>query len=583
MSLLSTIEDYCANGKLQAAFGMIRRVILKKLQAGSAAILASLMIMAASVTLAEDADQSEASAHLLAAEIALQRADYLTAASEYRQAAESSGSIDIARQATRVAFSYEFNDDALRSARRWLELDQDDDEALLYVAQIELRVGKLREAGRHFRTLIERGEEQPDQRLLSLVQILSQEDPENADAVMRSLSKRYKDSPLAHYAAAVMALQAEDVEHAASRSLRAIELDPGWLKAKLLYARTLLLSGQADEAIDYTARLIGDDPDPDPDARIELAMMYMSVERNDDALSQVNQILLEQPSRSDAMRLMAIINFREENLDAAWDDFEDLLASGRHTMDALYYLGRIADFRSEHERAIRLYSQVRSGPNAVASQRRASALIAFEQNEPEEALKQLDEFAKDNPRHAVDMVLTKAQLLSALDRHDAALELYDKAVEFRPDSESTVLGRAELLLRMDRLDDAIAVYRQAVRRWPDSSIALNALGYTLADRTDEYSEAEKLIRKALKYDPDSPAITDSLGWVLHKRGRHEAALAELEKAYAAFPDHEVAAHLVEVLTVLDREDEARELLQSAEEQTPDSKLLKDVRERMFGE
>ena len=37
---------------------------------------------------------------------------------------------------------------------------------------------------------------------------------------------------------------------------------------------------------------------------------------------------------------MAIINFRQNNLDAAWDDFMDLLASGRFTMDALFYLAQ---------------------------------------------------------------------------------------------------------------------------------------------------------------------------------------------------------------------------------------------------
>ena len=59
----------------------------------------------------------------------------------------------------------------------------------------------------------------------------------------------------------------------------------------------------------------------------------------------------------------------------------------------------------------------------------------------------------------------------------------------------------------------------AVSQWPDSPLSLNALGYTLADRTDRISEAEKLIRRALRYDPQSPAIIDSLGWVLYKQGK----------------------------------------------------------------
>jgi tetratricopeptide (TPR) repeat protein len=529
----------------------------------------------------EEEARSEAAAHLLQAELALQGSNYLEAAQEYRKAAQVSESVDVARQATRVSYSFGFNDEALLAARRWLELDEGSDEALLYVAQLQLRLGDMRKARRNFRKLIERGDEDADQRLLSLVQVLSEEDPEDADKVMRWLAKPYKESAYAQYATAVIAMQAGDTDYAEERALRAIELDPEWLKAKLLYARTMLIAGRPDEAIEYTARLIGDDPHPDPDARMELALMMMTAGRDDDALSQINQILLEQPSRADALRMMAIINFRLENLDAAWADFQDLLASGRFTMDALYYLARIADVREEHERAARLYAQVRSGPNAVISQRRASALIAYELEDPQKALQDLEEFGNNSPSHAIDMVLARAQLLASLERYDEALDFYQKYVTYRPDDESALLGRAELLLRMDRLDEAIKQYRAAAKRWPESAMSLNALGYTLADRTDDYREAEKLIRKALEYDPDSPAIIDSLGWVLFKRGEYEAALVELERAYEKLDDHEVAAHIVEVLVALERPDDALEVLEDAETRHTDSELLQDVRDRLF--
>ncbi|MCG8370442.1 MAG: tetratricopeptide repeat protein, partial [Proteobacteria bacterium] len=151
----------------------------------------------------------------------------------------------------------------------------------------------------------------------------------------------------------------------------------------------------------------------------------------------------------------------------------------------------------------------------------------------------------------------------------------------RPGDERIALSRAELLLRMDRLDDALAAYGDAARRWPKSALALNAYGYTLADRTDRYAEAEKLIRKALRYDPKNPAIIDSMGWVLFRLGHYEEALAELERAYRKLPDHEVAAHIVETLVALGRRDQALERLLAAEERTPGSALLKDVRSRLF--
>jgi tetratricopeptide (TPR) repeat protein len=531
---------------------------------------------------AADDTSAEVSAHILQAEMALQRKEYLEAATEYRKAAQLSKSVELARKATRLGFSYGFNDEALLAGKRWVKLDPDSDEARAFLGQLYFRLDDLRNSRRQFERLVKADPEDPGKRLLSLISYLSDERiPERADELMRALAKPYKDSAMAHYAVAILALQAGDPEYAKKRANRAMELDPSYIRPQLLFARALMFEGESDKAIVYLAHLIGDSPQPDPDARMELALMYMLTGRDDDALSQVNQVLLEQSGRVDALRLMAIINFRAERLDAAWDDFEDLLASGQYRMDALYYLARIADYREQYERAVRLYQEVQFGSNTIFSQRRASALLAHQLDDEEGAFELLDDFAEESPNNAVEVVALKAQLLISLDRYDEGLALYEKAITYRPDNENLILGRAELLLQVGRLDDAIAEYRAAVKRWPDSSMALNALGYTLADRTDQYDDAEKLIRKALAIYPESPAIIDSLGWVLYKLGQHEAGLAELRRAYDSLDDAEVASHLVEVLAELARRDEALELLESAEKLDPDSELLKDVRSRYF--
>ena len=543
------------------------------LLAACAIAMSPLLMLPAAGT---DNDPDATEEYVDAAEDALRDNDFLTASAQYLKAAELSSDIDIAKRATRIAFSYGIDGDAVQAARRWTELDEESDEALLYLALSELRNDKIRQSRNSFRKLLERAEGKPDERLMSLIPFLSEENIENADKLMRQLAKPYDESPEAHYSVAVLALYAGDSEEAQARALKAAELKPEWLKPHLLYARALLLAGDEEAAIDYTARLVGDTADPDPEARLELAIMYLSAGRDDDALSQVNQVLLEQPSRTDALRLLAIINFRLENLDAAWDDFEDLLASGSYTMDAFYYLARIADHREESERAIALYSKVVQGDNAAVSQRRVAGILA-EQKEYDQAANHLERFATEHPAHAVDMMQAQAQLFASQERYDEALEKYEQVIEYRPDDENTVLGKAELLLRMGRLDDAIDVYRDAVDRWPDSAIALNALGYTLADRTTRYKDAEKLIKKALKIDPTNPAIIDSHGWVLYKLGRYEEARAELEKAFDRFEDPEVAAHIVEVLWKMGRQDDAMLQLVDAEERWPEDELLEQAR------
>ena len=548
----------------------------------AASLLLILTAIAPHNAVADDEASSDASAYMLQAEMALQREEYLMAVQEYSKAAELSDDPDLARQAALVGMTYGFDREALVAAKRWYKLDNKSNESRAILAQISFRLGDVKSARRHFNHLLEKSNEPAGEKLLLLVSYLSDGgDPKNADKLMRSLARPYGDSALAHYAVATVALRAGDTDHALERVQKSIELDPDILRAKLLYARVLLAQGEHDKAIDYVARIIGDDPDPDPDARMELAVLYMMVNRQDDALSQVNQVLLEQSGRLDALRMAAIISFHQGNLEAAWDDFQDLLASGQYRMDALYYLGRIADYRDEKDRAIRFYSEVTSGSNALASQRRAAGLRYYENDDLNGALTQLDEFKYQSPSDWFDVQLAKAQLLSIADEHDEALKIYDKALHDRPDSERAALSRAELLLNMDRIDEAVAAYAEAARRFPKSALSLNAYGYTLADRTDRYVEAEKLIRKALRYDPDSPAIIDSLGWVLFKLGQYDEALVQLERAYEGMQDHEVAAHIVETLDALDRRDEALEFLEAAEALTPDSHLLEDVRKRLF--
>ncbi|MDG2107431.1 MAG: tetratricopeptide repeat protein [Woeseiaceae bacterium] len=534
--------------------------------------------------LAEEGALSATNAHILRAERALQLDEYLVAAIEYRKAAMLSDKIELTRKATHFCFIHKFNDEALIAAKRWIKLDKKSDEARVFLGQLYFRLDDLKNSRRQFRRLIRAGKKDPSKQFLLLVSYLTNEQyPKRADKLMRSLAKPYRDLAMAHFAVAVLALQAGDIEYTKERVIRSMELDPELGRPKLLYARALMAEGKKDKAISYLEHIIGDSAYPDPDARLELASFYMMFGRDEDALSQVNQVLMDYKGRDDALRLMGIINFRLDRLDAAWGNFQDLLASGQYQMDALFNLARISDYREQYERAVRLYGEVRFGENAIISQRRASVLLAHQLNDVESAMNLLEAFAETSPNFAIEAITLKAQLLVSLKRYEEGMGLYEKVIEFRPDNESLFLSLAEIMLRIGRIDESIIAYRNAVKRWPDSALALNALGYTLADHTNQFFESEELIRKALVLEPENPAIIDSLGWILYKTGRYEEALVELRRAYELLPDHEVASHIVEVLVELEQYDEALQVLESAEKSILESELLKNVRDRYFSE
>ena len=109
--------------------------------------------------------------------------------------------------------------------------------------------------------------------------------------------------------------------------------------------------------------------------------------------------------------------------------------------------------------------------------------------------------------------------------------------------------------------------------------ALNALGYTLADRTDRYEEAHDLISQALALKPDDFYILDSMGWVLYRMGRLDEAVEYLRRALKERADPEIAAHLGEVLWVKGDKEAARQVWETALKETPEDARLLDVIQR----
>jgi len=134
---------------------------------------------------------------------------------------------------------------------------------------------------------------------------------------------------------------------------------------------------------------------------------------------------------------------------------------------------------------------------------------------------------------------------------------------------------------MDNLELAESDLLKVIELEPRNAMALNALGYTLTNKTNRHKEALVYIEKAYEISPDDPAIIDSMGWVNYRLGNYEEALTYLRKAIAMESDHEIAAHLGEVLWVSGLETEAKRVWGEALDKKQDSEVLKTVMKRFL--
>jgi len=134
--------------------------------------------------------------------------------------------------------------------------------------------------------------------------------------------------------------------------------------------------------------------------------------------------------------------------------------------------------------------------------------------------------------------------------------------------------------KLDRLDVLETDLRRVIALRPGDAQAYNALGYTLADRTDRLTEAVSLLDKALSLAPNDPFILDSVGWAQFRTGNLARAQEYLERAFKMRPDPEIAAHLGEVLWAMGQRDAAGKLWQSSLQSHPQNEVLLETLRRL---
>ena len=190
----------------------------------------------------------------------------------------------------------------------------------------------------------------------------------------------------------------------------------------------------------------------------------------------------------------------------------------------------------------------------------------------------IDDFLDSAPSGTADVASGVAAILVEEGRGEEAIAIIDRARAVLPD-DGLLLARGFLLERLDRVPDAVADMRLVAERRPNDPMALNALGYTLVDRTKSVEEGRRLIERAIAVKPDSYAIQDSMGWALVQAGSLEEGRTWLERAWECSEDPEVAAHLGETLWRMGREGEAKKLWDEALTANPDSPPLRRAIER----
>lgn len=512
---------------------------------------------------------------LLKAEFALRARDFELGSSLLTEQAMVLRDPALTRRALRLA---EFVNDEQRAAAlslRLAELDPDDGAAAAAASGWLARSGQPLKALQYAALALELGVSVNVAGNLGSFSQLDDDTQLAVAAAIESLSSRWPNDDEVAIAATLLARFKQDWPLAESLITPVLQRSPNDVRSIMLWTQ-LQIDQSVEDPLERLVEAITDYPE-NTELRLQYARLLGAEGDYSGARAQFAILLALDPNNPEMLSTAALLDFELALYDAALVKFLQLIALEARLDEAFYYVGRIQAAEDRYPEAIEAFASV--GPSREfrdAKVRAAQVLIdtAFASD--------IRQFFHEQ-RHTYPSAAEQLFLLEAESLRDWAgesLEAYDRGLSAFPQSFSLLYGRAMIHESEGSLQAMEHDLRSILAQDPNHAATLNALGYSLTNRTQRYEEAAVLIERALALSPDDPAIMDSLGWVYYKLGQYVQSESLLRKAHAAFPDPEVAAHLGEVLWAQGREVEAKDVWQDGLSRVSDHPIILEAIDRL---
>jgi len=516
----------------------------------------------------------------LLGEFALRRGDAKLSSDAWADLAQRTRDPKVLARATEVASLARQYDRALELTKLWLEAEPDSVKAKQAQSSLLIQNNRIDDLAPQMSALLAQDKSNVGNNLLHLNRILGKiSDKKAVQSLVDRVATPYDNLPEAHFAMAQAAANAGDNLRALNEAEKALQLRPDWEIAAI--ARAQLQARQsAQTAIDSLTNFVDSNPAA-RDARLALARLLISEKRYDDARGHFDRLLKENPDNPDVIYPVAMLALQHGDTTTGRTQLEHLLETDFPDKSTIhFFLGQLDQEQKRPQDALEHYRQVTTGEQYIPARSR-TAQILIQQGKIDDAREVLHDTHSNSNADRTQLILTESQLLREANRQNDAYIVLEAALSAHPDNPELLYETALTAERIGKPEQLDKHLKHLLELKPEHAHALNALGYSWAERNTRLPEAHDLIAKALKLSPEDPFIMDSMGWVLFRQGKLPEALQTLEKAYKLRADPEIAAHLGEVLWTVNRKDDARSLLNDAAKANPDNEVLNLVIKKLF--
>lgn len=515
----------------------------------------------------------------LLGEFALQRGEIKLGVDAWSDLAQRTRDPKVIARAAEVASLARQHDRALALTTLWLEVEPDSVKARQLQSSLLITTNRIDDLAPQLASVLEQDKPNIGANLLQLNRMLARHTDKKAiQTLVDRVAAPYDMLPEAHFAMAQAAANAGDTLRALSETEKALLLRPDWETAALARAQ-LQAKHSSQTAIDSLSDFVRRNPNAH-DARLTLARLFISEKQFNESRKHFERLIKDNPDNPDVIYPVAMLALQQGDTETGRTQLEKLLSTDYPDKSTVhFFLGQLEQEQKKPAAALEHYQQVSSGNQYIAARSRA-AQILLQQGKTDEALALLRTTRSNNPVEQTQLLLAESQLLREAGRQNDAFIVLETALTSQPDNPELLYETALNAERIGKPEILETHLKHLLTLQPDHAHALNALGYSLAERNIRLVEAHELITQALKLMPDDPFIMDSLGWVLFRQGELPESLKTLENAYKLKADPEIAAHLSEVLAAMGRQNDARRTLKEAAKQFPDNEVINSALKKL---
>ena len=389
--------------------------------------------------------------------------------------------------------------------------------------------------------------------------------------------------------------QQKEYKKAIEAYRHAIELDRDNLDAIRGLAQNLMNDGQTDAALDQY-KIIADANPEDAQTYLRMAEIYRKQGKFEQALEslkkaetmvqdsievpyQIASVYQAQGRDEEAAQTLKQLIDKTEKPDGNYTQGEKSnravflerlgtiyreMGNNQFALDTFRKILPLGDDNAVrgYQQIIDTYREAKQWPQATAAAKEAVQKLPNDRGlkmvlasqladtgQPDTAIAQVKALVKGGPEDR-EVYIALSQMYTRLKRWTEAEEAINKAEQLSTKPEDKLYAtfvKGSVYEREKKYEQAEDAFKQVLAGDPQNAVALNYLGYMLADRGIRLDEALNYVKKAIELDPANGAYLDSLGWAYYKLGKYDLAEENLIKAVQRTPnDPTVQSHLGDV-------------------------------------